>query len=151
MAIGLHIIGAKSFLEFLRFSLYLTFVPLLVGATLSCSKEFKPTPAETAESVRIIEQAVRKEIGKSEGPITDGDRLEVAELHLSNTSVSDLHSLGELRNLQGLSLSGCKKVKDLSPLEGLPHLVYLDLSGCSNVSEIPNKLRRKSGLKLIEP
>lgn len=118
---------------------------------LACSNPNRTSPDEVAKSAQIIEQAIRREIGKPDGPITEGDRLGLTELHLSSTELVDLTALAELRDLQGLSLSGCTRVIDLTPLESLPHLVYLDLTGCTGVEEIPDSLRNKSGLKIIGP
>jgi len=127
-------------------------IAVALWAILSACSDSHPTALEeSAQSAQIIEQAIRLEIGKPDGPITDGDRLGLTELHLSSKELVDLTPLAELRDLQGLSLSGCTRVSDLTPLENLPHLVYLDLTGCTGVEEIPDSLQKKSRLIIIGP
>jgi len=116
----------------------------------SC-KDHTKTGQGDPVSKQIIERAVRKEISKPDGPLTQSDYLTLTELNLSGSAVTDLSPLEELLQLQGLNLSGCRHVVDLSPLESLPRLVYLDLTGCTGIKEIRGSLKRKEGLKIIGP
>ncbi|XVF37698.1 hypothetical protein REPUB_Repub20aG0032000 [Reevesia pubescens] len=70
-------------------------------------------------------------------------------LGLSNSNIEMLpHSIGKLKHLRALSLSGNENIKKLpSSLSGLQNLQTLDLEGCYKLEELPRKTRRLVSLR----
>ncbi len=107
-----------------------------------------------------LEQVIRKEIDKNEGPIyqselkgityLSGDNhgitnlagmeylVDLKELNLAGNNIDDLTPLKKLVNLEEVCLSR-NKVYDLSPLKELKNLRVLDLSFCNitNIKSLP--------------
>ncbi len=76
----------------------------------------------------IIEQAIRAELKKPIGELSQTDLSKIKHLNLRGKELTDLSSLTGLSELEGLSL-GNNKVKDLSALKHLKKLKELRLDG----------------------
>ncbi len=83
----------------------------------------KPLIANT-----IIEKAIRAELKKPTGKLTEADLIKIKHLNLRGKELTDLSSLTGLSELEGLSL-GNNKIKDLSVLKHLEKLKELRLGG----------------------
>ncbi len=93
---------------------------------------------------RALESAVRAELGKPLGFLSQGDLLDVTEIDASELNVQSLEGIQGCRNLTVLDLSG-NQVRSISALENLVNLRVLDLGG-NNVAQIT----ALSGLFLLE-
>ena len=93
----------------------------------------------------VLEERVRRAMGKGEGGITQGEAKEVTALDLSQ----DWRSEGSIRSLAGLqwftgletlSIAGNRGLRNLSPLDSLPALQTLDFCWCDvrDVSPLQN-------------
>ena len=76
----------------------------------------------------IIEKAIRKELKKPIGELTEADLIKIKHLNLRGKELTDLRSLTGLSELEVLSL-GDNKVEDLSALKHLSKLKELRLDG----------------------
>jgi len=82
-----------------------------------------------AEDRRIIEQAVKKKLGKPVGQMAEVDRRRLKQLSLAGSKVVDLTALPKIApHLTWLSLA-YSDVRDITPLAALPALAWLDLEG----------------------
>ncbi|XP_022722145.1 putative disease resistance protein RGA4 [Durio zibethinus] len=72
-------------------------------------------------------------------------------LNLSDPGIERLpHSIGKLKHLRGLYLTGNENIKKLpSSLCRLQNLQTLRLSGCSNLAKLPRKTRRLVSLRYL--
>lgn len=93
---------------------------------------------------RALESAVRAELGKPLGFLSQADLLDVTEVDASNLNVQTLDGIEGCRNLTVLDLRN-NQVRSISPLENLVNLRVLDL-GENNVAQIT----ALSGLFLLE-
>ena len=86
----------------------------------------------------IIEKAIRAELKKPTGNLTESDLSKIKYLNLRDKELTDLSSLTGLSELEGLSL-GNNKVKDLSALKHLGKLKELRLDGnrLNNINTLP--------------
>ena len=81
----------------------------------------------------IVEKAIRKELEKPEGKLTEADLAKVTILHLSRTQITDvgLKEVAKLQNLEELQLAFTKITdtgfKELAKLRRLKYL-WLDTS-----------------------
>ncbi len=83
-----------------------------------------------------IEEAIRREIKKSKGELTEADLGKVQELDLGDKGIAaatDLMPLAGLTKLEGLYLGG-NQITDLTPLMGLQELKGLHLSDNPNLT-----------------
>ncbi|MCD2348367.1 leucine-rich repeat domain-containing protein [Clostridium guangxiense] len=103
-----------------------------------------------------LENAVRKQIGKETGDLTQNDLDKVTTLAAVNADIKDLNGIENLRNLtevflggnaitsieplgkltklETINLVGCQ-IQDISPLSSIPSLQFLFLSG-NNIVDI---------------
>jgi len=91
-----------------------------------------------------LESAVRAEIGKPLGLLTQSDVLGITEVDASGLNINSLNGIQALRNLTVLNLRS-NNVRSITPLENLINLRVLDL-GDNNVAQIT----AISGLFLLE-
>jgi len=114
----------------------------------ACKKREKPIDPESA---RIVEEAVRRELRKYQGEITDEDRRRVTHLFVYESTITDLRPLTNLPHLKELSLDQCYILTDLTPLSKLSELQRLSLEGCKDLSDLRplNGLRNLSNLFLL--
>ncbi len=86
----------------------------------------------------IIEKAIRAELKKPIGELSQTDLSKIKYLNLRGKELTDLSSLTGLSELEGLSL-GNNKVKDLSALKHLKKLKELRLDGnrLNNINTLP--------------
>ena len=86
----------------------------------------------------IIENAIRKELKKPIGELTEADLIKIKHLNLRGKELTDLRSLTGLSELEGLSL-GNNKVEDLCALKHLSKLKELRLDGnrLNNINTLP--------------
>lgn len=84
------------------------------------------TPVTIADT--NLEDAIRDELGKSVGVLTDVDMRRLRYLDASLADISDLSGLETATNLEQLLLYD-NAINDLSPLENLVNLNELDLAG----------------------
>jgi len=94
-----------------------------------------------------IETAIRKQIKKPEGVLTNLNFGKVRELDLRRYELKNVHGLKKLTKLVNLHL-GHNQVTDVTDLENLMYLSELSLS-CNNLTEIPNGLERITQLKVL--
>src|SRR4051794_40287868 len=92
-------------------------IALLIAAMAlnlaACKKREKPIDPESA---RIIDEAVRRELNKPEGEITDEDTERIATLTLTGTMITDLRTVNRFKQLRNLNLLDCPDLTDLAPL-----------------------------------
>lgn len=81
-----------------------------------------------AESVEVVEDAVRRALNKPIGEAADVELASITKLNLSGTNLRDLAPLGAMIGLRELSLRRTQ-VSDLTPLERLMELEELNLAG----------------------
>jgi len=106
-----------AFIAFVAFSLYLS----AVGANK------KPLTKE--ESAKVIEAAIRKELKKPEGELTEVDYEKVTKLYLGNKQLTDVQVLEKLGQLRYLALPSNKLTdlpKGLDKLKQLKQLYLFD-------------------------
>jgi len=121
-------------------------VPVLAILMMGCGSKSVQHLFDPNNNAHVhIEAAIRKEIKKSAGKLTEADLEKVQELDLGNKGIAvatDLMPLAGLTKLEGLYL-GSNQITDLTPLSGLKELKGLHLSDNPNLtnSEI-DKLRR---------
>ena len=82
-------------------------------------KEAESPTVEIADP--ILEEAIRKELFKQEGELTQADLEKVKELSLANNRITDVESLEKLTNLKELTL----KYNQLTSVKGLEKLTQL--------------------------
>ena len=109
-----------------------TLIVLLALCFAGCGKGEEArknlTSEETAE---VIEKAIRKNIKKPSGELTEADLEKVEELNLSGTQISDagLKELAELKNLNVLYLHANPITDEgLKELAKLERLILLQLN-----------------------
>src|SRR4030095_11851469 len=80
----------------------------------------------------VLNAAVRQALGKSSGPLTEQDLLNLRALYIccSATDLTDLDGLGAAHNLSELSLRGNLQLTKLALPAGLTSLTSLDLNFC---------------------
>lgn len=93
---------------------------------------------------KALESAVRAELGKPLGFLSQADLLDVTEVDASGLNVQTLDGIEGCRNLTVLDLRN-NQVRSITPLENLVNLRVLDL-GENNVAQIT----ALSGLFLLE-
>lgn len=93
---------------------------------------------------KALESAVRAELGKPLGFLSQADLLDVTEVDASGLNVQTLDGIEGCRNLTVLDLRN-NQVRSITPLENLVNLRVLDL-GDNNVAQIT----ALSGLFLLE-
>lgn len=93
---------------------------------------------------RALESAVRAELGKPLGFLSQGDLLDVTEINAAGLNIQTLDGIEGCKNLTVLDLRS-NQVRSISPLEKLVNLRVLDL-GDNNVAQIT----AISGLFLLE-
>ncbi|MCQ6560275.1 hypothetical protein [Paenibacillus mendelii] len=76
---------------------------------------------------RIIEAAVRKQLGKEQGELTEADILSITALKLNRLELEDVSDLARFHNLVDLELQD-NWLTDLSPLRSIIHLERLIVS-----------------------
>ena len=91
-----------------------------------------------------LDSAIRAELGKPLGLLTQADLLDVIEINAAGLNIQTLDGIEGCRNLTVLDLR-TNNVRSISPLENLVNLRILDL-GNNNVAEIT----AISGLFLLE-
>ncbi len=84
-----------------------------------------------SDSVSAIEEAIRKELEKPEGDLTQEDYQEVKELSVYGVGrpVKDVTLAGELTNLEVLDFAG-GDISDPKPLAKLTKLWHLQINDC---------------------
>lgn len=117
---------------------FLLFIPMLPAP-----------PAHASGAIEFgdpaVEQAVRAELGLSDGPITEEDITVLLELTLpSNSDIRSLKGLEYAVNLRKL-YTGSNQIEDLTPLSQLMKLTLLQLYS-NNVTD----LSPLSGLLMLE-
>ena len=85
-------------------------------------------PLTKEESAKIIETAIRRELNKPTGELTEADLEKVTELVLSENQLTDVKGLEKLTQLKRLDLYG-NQLTDVKGLEKLTQLKGLDLRG----------------------
>ena len=87
--------------------------------------------SEKEKSDSVIEEAIRIELGKPEGKITQADYLNLKELSVYRVGrpVKDITLVGELTNLEQLEFAG-GDISDPAPLAKLTKLSSLQIYGC---------------------
>ena len=92
---------------------------------LGCGK------SEKDDSASVIEEAIRNELKKPDGKITQADYLNVKELSIYRVGrpVKDITLVGELTNLEQLEFAG-GDISDPAPLAKLTKLWSLQIYGC---------------------
>ena len=111
---------------------------ILLGLVLCLSAvgaDKKPLTEE--ESAKVIEAAIRKEIKKPTGELTNVDFEKITVLYLYHNKLTSFKVLEKLRQLKDLDLS----VNQLTDVKGLEKLTQLTFLGLSN-----NKLTDVQGL-----
>lgn len=93
---------------------------------------------------KALESAVRAELGKPLGILSQADLLDVTEINASGLNIRTLDGIEGCRNLTVLDLRG-NQVRSITPLENLVNLRVLDL-GDNSISQIT----ALSGLFLLE-
>lgn len=83
---------------------------------------------------RALESAIRAELGKPFGCITQTELLTVTELQAANLNIRDLEGIQYLGNLLILNLQG-NAIQSITPLQDLRNLTFLDL-GYNRVGNI---------------
>ena len=100
-------------------------------------------PLETGIVVTIpdsnLEQAIRWELDKPTGDLTETDLASLVSLPADDIGISSLEGLQYCVNLTYLDLSG-NYISDLSPLQGLAQLeyLYLDVNNISDIGALAN-------------
>ena len=94
-----------------------------------------------------IEMAIRRQIKKPEGVLTNPNLKKVRELDLRRYELKNVHGLKKLTKLVSLHL-GHNQVTDVTDLENLMYLSELSLS-YNNLTEIPKGLERITQLKVL--
>lgn len=94
-----------------------------------------------------LEKAVRENMDKPKGKITEKDVLKIEKLDASDKDIVDLEGIENLTNLKWLDMSG-NKVKRLDGLENLTNMEELVLSNNKIVSIKP--LKNLKGLRSLD-
>ena len=98
--------------------------------------KYKSPTVEIADP--ILEKAIRKELGKQEGELTQADLEKVTILDLRSNQLTEMKGLEKLSQLEVLYL-GDNQLTNVKGLEKLSHLTSLNL--------INNKLTDVKGLE----
>jgi len=101
-----------------------------------CGKSGGTGPIDPV-SMQIVEKAVRGELNKPLGKLTDNDLGSVTYLLISDPNFSDLRTLAKLVHLQYLYVLKCKGVADISPLLNLKELAVIEFKDCSVTDLLP--------------
>jgi len=98
---------------------------VLVG----CGKkeESKPVPLTKEESAKIIEAAIREELKKPTGELTQADLEKVMMLELNDKQLTSVKGLEKLTQLKILHLGG-NQLTEVKGLENLTNLKSLNLT-----------------------
>jgi hypothetical protein len=101
-----------------------------VVALVGCgeSKEEKAAKAKTVEEAYVLEVAIRKEIEKPTGELTDVDLEKVTYLNLGGNHLTEVKGLEKLTQLKELYLQA-NQLTDVKGLEKLTNLEGLYLEG----------------------
>ena len=83
-------------------------------------------PLSKEESAKLIETAIRRELNKPTGELTEADLEKVTELVLSENQLTDVKGLEKLTQLKRLFLDG-NQLTDVKGLEKLTKLTDLNL------------------------
>ena len=117
-----------------------TFLTISVFLAFGCAKSEVAEPqrkqltkaGNTTDPKSRVEKAIRDEIKKPEGNLTETDLGQVKSLYLADVDVTDgeLKELVSLQNLTVLGLSGSQVTDNgFKTLSKLQQLTYLDLQG----------------------
>ena len=98
-------------------------------------------PLTKEESAKVIEAAIRKELKKPTGELTQADLEKVTELDLTQNLLTDVTGLEKLTQLMELSLGGNRLTNVPKSLEKLTQLTELSLNG--------NRLTNVKGLEKL--
>ena len=91
-------------------------------------KSPKEAPSKSVEIANpIVEKAIRKQIKKPTGELTEADLEKVTRLDIRDNGLTDVKGLEKLTQLTSLDLRD-NKLTDVKVLEKLTQLTYLDLS-----------------------
>ncbi len=82
---------------------------------------------KVAFKIDTLEEAIRKKIGKPEGPILKSDLEGLAKLEACKKNIHDLSGIEHCANLQTLDLDG-NQITDLTPLSNMTNLRSLWLT-----------------------
>ena len=121
----------------MRHSLLILAVVMLVGC------KYKSPTVEIADP--ILEKAIRKELGKQEGELTQADLEKVTILDLRSNQLTEMKGLEKLSQLEVLYL-GNNQLTNVKGLEKLSHLTSLDLGG-NQLTKVPKELEKLTKLK----
>ena len=110
-------------------------------AVVGC--KYKSPTVEIADP--ILEKAIRKELGKQEGELTQADLEKVTILDLRSNQLTEMKGLEKLSQLEVLYL-GDNQLTNVKGLEKLSHLTSLDLGG-NQLTEVPKELEKLAKLK----
>jgi Leucine-rich repeat (LRR) protein len=99
-------------------------VVALVGG---CGKREARKLLSKEESAKVIEAAIRKELKKPTGELTEADLEKVTELPLWNNQLTSVKGLEKLTQLEELMLTGNRLTKLPEGLEDLTQLTWLNL------------------------
>jgi Leucine-rich repeat (LRR) protein len=83
-------------------------------------------PLTKEESANVIEGAIRLQIKKPEGELTEADLEKVGELYLDDKSLTSMEGLEKCTQLWNLDLNS-NQLTDVKGLENLTQLEVLDL------------------------
>ena len=109
-------------------------------ATVNEEKAVTGVPDSNDTNNHIIEAAIREEIDKWEGELTEADLEKVTCLHLGYKKLINVDALKPLTKLEELDLQH-NRIRDVSSLKELTQLTYLDL--------INNRLTDVKGLEKL--
>lgn len=131
-------------------------IACLILAALAATTQLLPmAKAEKAKGeVRfadpVVESAIRRALGKPEGPIMKSDLLRLKRLEIRRRTILDLSGIEGCENLETLTLASTK-IEDITPLKSLTKLRKLDLTD-NRISDITplNGLRSLRWLNLVE-
>ena len=123
----------------MRHSLLILAVVMLVGC------KYKSPTVEIADP--ILEKAIRKELGKQEGELTQADLEKVTILDLRSNQLTEMKGLEKLSQLEVLYL-GDNQLTNVKGLEKLSHLTSLDLGG-NQLTEVPKGLEKLTKLNRL--
>ena len=105
--------------------------------------KYKSPTVEIADP--ILEKAIRKELGKQEGELTQADLEKVTILDLRSNQLTEMKGLEKLSQLKELAL-GDNQLTNVKGLEKLSHLTSLDLGG-NQLTKVPKELEKLTKLK----
>lgn len=105
--------------------------PIFTLLLVTCDLSSGPVHFED----QVLEDAIRRSIGKTSGALTQSDLDQVEAFYITNKNITSLEGLERCTNIYSIYMENCN-LDDISAIVNLKNLHVLGLSGNKNISDI---------------